>query len=310
MANRCKVGLDYFPFDATFFEDDKIQLIHAEHGSKGVMVAIKLLCKIYKEGYFYRWGDDECLLFVKNAGVEFEVDFVNQVIASLLKRKFFDKDRLEKYGILTSAGIQKRYFDATVRYKKINVILEYLIIVPPTRENVCIIRIDVDINPKNVDTNQHSNRNNNESKNETVTGIIDVPFFESSEDRSEKIIPDMYESWLHENPNYPKQESTDFTALGEIILKFKEISKVEGDPYRDGNVAKIIKDGWVEIISFIGSHDFYSTKSLKMISNNIQSIIIEYQAKSVTKRPISKVEQNLSELEKAIQLNNQDHAGQ
>lgn len=307
MANRCKVGLDYFPFDATFFEDDKIQLIHAEHGSKGVMVAIKLLCKIYKEGYFYRWGEDECLLFVKNAGSEFEVEFVNQVISSLIKRKFFDKDRLDKYGILTSAGIQKRYFDATVRYKKIQVISEYLIIVPPTRENVCIIKIDVDINAKDVDTNQHSNRKNNESNNENETKGNDVPFFAPTEAKTENIISDMYGFWLEKNSGYPKQESTDFTALAEILLKFKEIGNIEKDPFTDPGAAETIKNGWVALIPFICCHNFYSTKSLKTISSNIQNIIIEYQKKPAQQIATSKLEQNLSELEKAVQLNNQNH---
>lgn len=57
------MGLDYFPMNVDFFEDDKIELIEAEFGIKGSILAVKLLCKIYKEGYFYKWGEDECLLF-------------------------------------------------------------------------------------------------------------------------------------------------------------------------------------------------------------------------------------------------------
>jgi len=69
MARPNKEGMDYFPFNVDFFEDDKLQLIEAEFGEKGLIITIKLLCKIYKEnGYYYQWGDDQCLLFSKNAG--------------------------------------------------------------------------------------------------------------------------------------------------------------------------------------------------------------------------------------------------
>ena len=62
MARTNKVGIDYFSFDVDFFNDDKIQLIEAEFGIKGSITAIRLLCKIYNEGYFYGWGEDQCLL--------------------------------------------------------------------------------------------------------------------------------------------------------------------------------------------------------------------------------------------------------
>jgi len=55
MGRSNKKGLDYFPMNVDFFEDDKLQLIEAEFGLKGSVVAIRLLCKIYKEGYFYQW---------------------------------------------------------------------------------------------------------------------------------------------------------------------------------------------------------------------------------------------------------------
>ncbi len=122
MARTNKVGLDYFPFDVDFFEDDKIQLIEAEFGPKGVVAAIKLLCKIYKSGYYYKWGDDECLLFTKNAGASFVPEFINELVAGLVRRCFFDKRCYDLFGILTSAGIQQRYFDATARYKKGNIL--------------------------------------------------------------------------------------------------------------------------------------------------------------------------------------------
>lgn len=102
--------MDYFPFDVDFFEDDKIALIEAEFGWKGVMVAIRLLCKIYKDtGYYYQWGGDECLLLCKQMGAGFVPGTVQEIVAGLVRRSFFDKGVWDSFGILTSAGIQRRY---------------------------------------------------------------------------------------------------------------------------------------------------------------------------------------------------------
>lgn len=102
--------MDYFPFDVDFFEDDKIALIEAEFGWKGVMVAIRLLCKIYKDtGYYYQWGGDECLLLCKQMGAGFVPGAVQEIVAGLVRRSFFDKGVWDSFGILTSAGIQRRY---------------------------------------------------------------------------------------------------------------------------------------------------------------------------------------------------------
>jgi len=68
MARTNKVGLDFFSLDVDFYQHDKIKLVEAEFGIKGGYVATRLLCKIYSEGYFYKWGADECLLLSLEMG--------------------------------------------------------------------------------------------------------------------------------------------------------------------------------------------------------------------------------------------------
>ena len=109
MARPKKQGLDYFPFDVDFFEDDKVELIEAEFGYKSIVIIVKLLCKIYKNGYFYNWGDDECLLLAKQLGAGFVPKFVDEVVAGLVRRSFFDKTVFDSFRVLTSRGIQRRY---------------------------------------------------------------------------------------------------------------------------------------------------------------------------------------------------------
>lgn len=55
MARPTKQGLDYFPFDVGFFGDQKIRILKARYGADGIAVYVKLLCDVYKEGYFYPW---------------------------------------------------------------------------------------------------------------------------------------------------------------------------------------------------------------------------------------------------------------
>ena len=111
MARPLKNGLDYFPLDVDFFDDDKIAFVNARFGEKGEMIALKLLCKIYKDtGYYYQWGEDEAILFAKRVvGDASRHTLVNDVVQELVRRDFFSKDIFDRFKILTSRGIQKRY---------------------------------------------------------------------------------------------------------------------------------------------------------------------------------------------------------
>lgn len=159
MARTLKKGIDYFPFDVDFFENDKIQLVEAEFGEKSLIVVIRLLCKIYKEGYYYKWGKDECLLFARNAGAGFVPNFINEVINGLIRRRFFDKRCYDLFGVLTSRSIQRRYFEAVIRYKKVEIIEEYLLVELPKNINAHIYSINDNINSINVDINPQKKEN-------------------------------------------------------------------------------------------------------------------------------------------------------
>lgn len=151
MARPQKSGIDYFPVDVDMDQDDKISLLEAEHGIEGFGILIKLLMKIYKEGYFYEWTEKEQLLFSKRVNVD--INRVNVVINSCLKWGFFDKTMFGKYRILTSSGIQKRYLEATSRRKKVEIVKEYCLVDINNYSNVVFVDIkgdNVDINEVNV----------------------------------------------------------------------------------------------------------------------------------------------------------------
>jgi len=110
MARPIKPGLDYFPLDVDFFNDPKLEFVAIACGELGELVAIKLLCLIYKEeGYYIHWNEDRSALFSKKVGKNVSPTLVNDVINELLKRSFFNKEMYAHHGILTSNGLQKRY---------------------------------------------------------------------------------------------------------------------------------------------------------------------------------------------------------
>ena len=59
MSRPIKTGLDYFPLDVR--NDDKLDLIEAEFGIVGFGIIIKLYQKVYENGYFYDWEEDQLL---------------------------------------------------------------------------------------------------------------------------------------------------------------------------------------------------------------------------------------------------------
>ncbi len=118
MARPRKAGLDYFPFDIDFFQDEKIVCIAGEFGIKGEMVAIRLLCAIYNKGYFAEWNEQQKYKLSKEMqGVS--ADLIEQIVRRLAKWGFFDKALLDSASILTSRSIQRRYFEATKKLRRI-----------------------------------------------------------------------------------------------------------------------------------------------------------------------------------------------
>jgi len=124
MARPSKTGLDYFPMDVDM--DDKFELIEAKHDLVGFGIVIKLFQKIYKSGYFIDWNEEKLLIFKKSINVD--INKVTEVINDCLKYGIFDFLLFQKYNILTSKGIQKRFFTACERRKSLELIEDYIIV--------------------------------------------------------------------------------------------------------------------------------------------------------------------------------------
>lgn len=124
MARPIKCGLDYFPFDVDFFSDEKMIAINGEFGIKGEITTIKLLCAVYRNGYFVEWTEMLKFKLLKELpGVSAEL--LDQIIKRLVKWGFFDTALFDSASILTSKGIQRRYQAISTKMHRKNAINEY-----------------------------------------------------------------------------------------------------------------------------------------------------------------------------------------
>lgn len=199
MARPLKNGVDYFPFDTVL--DTKFELIEAEFGLKGFAIVVKLLQKIYREnGYYCEWTKEVALLFSKN--VNEGCSAVSEIVAASIKRGIFDKDLYDKYEILTSKGIQKRYFEAVSRRAQVDAIREYLLF-PDTHfnENVNINSINVYKNPENVCRNEQIKQNKIKSNEIKENDVNTAAVVKAYQDNIGFVSPMIFEkicTWLED----------------------------------------------------------------------------------------------------------------
>lgn len=125
-----KIGIDSFLLDCR--TNDNISEIEAEFGVKGFAVVVRLWQKIYSEkGYYCEWIERSPLLFLSNwfgGGSGVTASLITNIVKRCLQNGIFDAGMYEKYSILTSARIQKQYFDVVKRREEILVKKEYLLV--------------------------------------------------------------------------------------------------------------------------------------------------------------------------------------
>ena len=127
-------GINYFPVGVNFMEENAMEVIEAKYGIKGSAIVLKLMCKIYKEGYYIRWDEEQCLIFANKAGREMQAEEVQGIIEILFTKGILDRNSYQENGILTSESIQKVWMEATKRRKRELSELPYLM-VKPEKEN-------------------------------------------------------------------------------------------------------------------------------------------------------------------------------
>ena len=127
MARPIKKGLVFFYNDVDFYQDIRIRKLIRRKGGQAATVYHILLCEIYRQGYYLPWDDDIPFLVLEVSG--FEEDYIKDVIDFCIEVGLFDKQLFEREKVLTSSGIQHRYFAAGKDAKrKVGNDLPYLLV--------------------------------------------------------------------------------------------------------------------------------------------------------------------------------------
>lgn len=124
MARPTKTGLDYYPMDVGFLRDKKVRLLRSEFGASSVLFVLYVLGKVYEgDGYFLAWDKDELLLAADE--LRESPAYISEVLQGCLTRSLFDERVFQVFGVLTSAGIQRRYLRGCEKRDVITVFSEY-----------------------------------------------------------------------------------------------------------------------------------------------------------------------------------------
>lgn len=111
MARPVKIGIEYFSLDVDIFEDEKVIPVSSEFGAKGECIIIRVLCAIYRNGYFAECSEAFKFKIAKQANLP--ESLVSEVISGLVRWGFFNKTVFDSFGVLTSRRIQKNWKTAT-----------------------------------------------------------------------------------------------------------------------------------------------------------------------------------------------------
>lgn len=220
MANTFKRGLDFFSHQTDASNDDKIQFIEAIYGIQGYAVYFKLLEKIYYNGYFKIYKDRDIILFAN--AYKIEIDVCRNIINDCINENLFSKKLFDKYKILTSESIQKRFLVGAKRREKLIFVKEF-ILVNKKEIDVDSIEIVEYINSENADINLHS--------------IVEYSKEEDSIVKHSKDFEQIHEVWN----SFAKQNGlSQLKALNKARQK-KLLKRIQEKPFNFFEILELIK---------------------------------------------------------------------
>ena len=249
MARPTKQGIDYFPIDTEF--DDNLQLLVAEVGAEGLGILLTIWQAIYKANGYYIKHDDKFPLKIKQKCFANAENVIN-VVENAIKFEIFNVDMYQNHQILTSRGIQKRYFTASRAKKQIEIIPNYMLVDVSNVENVVIVVENGVLNGRNATKEEVKEEVKEEKKSNKrfiVPSIEEIKSY--CKERNNQINPDSFidhyesNSWMvgknkmkdwkaairtWEQRNYGGNNGRTQGSTGAIRGKTEE-SQSDGQPY-------------------------------------------------------------------------------
>lgn len=123
MPRKHKIGLGYFPIDTDLFHNKKITALRRAYGATGIAVYLNILCRVYGNGYYYKFTSEEELLWdiaeeISNQGIRKVLVCVAGVIRHLIESGLIDKSYYERDLVITGKAMQEQYVVSTYKAKR------------------------------------------------------------------------------------------------------------------------------------------------------------------------------------------------
>lgn len=198
MARPYKAGLDYFPLDADFFTNKKIKNLRRAHGTIGVLTYLNLLCRVYSNGYYYRFDDIEELSMdiaeeIANAQLRSVATSVTETINYLVGRGILSQELFER-GIISGEALQEQYVLSAYKAKRqlkmdVHCLVDVNVVIQKSKVNSEEIRVNSEETKVNAENGTQSKVNKNNNNNSLSLGactrveptIVDIArYFEQS----------------------------------------------------------------------------------------------------------------------------------
>lgn len=153
MAGRPKQGIDYSGWSVDIFDGDKkIDKLLDAKGWKGFGIYFFLCQRAYKtNGYFYEWGYDDCATTARKMGGGINSGTVKETVDYCLQVDLFDKGLFDRWGVLTSRGIQRRFWAVLSERRSKIVYEEYWLLKPEECKGLVKVSLNSDVQPTNDD---------------------------------------------------------------------------------------------------------------------------------------------------------------
>ena len=112
MAGKAKKKLDYAGWSVDIFDNDtKIDKLLDAHGWVGFSIYFYLCQRAFgSEGYFYRWGYDDSASTARKMGCGIGSGTIREVVGYCLQIDLFNQMAFDRWGVLTSRGIQRSFW--------------------------------------------------------------------------------------------------------------------------------------------------------------------------------------------------------
>jgi len=182
MAGRPpKRRIDYAGWSADMFDSDpKIDKLLDSQGWVGFGVWFYLCQKAYgSDGYFYRWGYDDSPSTARKMGGGVSSGTVTEAVKRCLQIGLFDEGLFDKWNVLTSRGIQKRYYTVIAERPFKNVVGEYWLLIDEEAPGVIKCTINSNISPINTNISpinaNYSDQKKSKEKDSIYTPSSSVP---------------------------------------------------------------------------------------------------------------------------------------